>query len=256
MLRRLAGLALGLLAVGVLAVAPGTVPGVRAAGCVTDASGKANVTDVWYSLNGSSVNAGTTLAATGVVGGDTITVHFTVVNGCTEVTFASYTTQGSTFGTSLPQTLFSSVDMQYQPGSYSATVEVPFTVGKGPGCTNTHDQTQNGHGANVPGAYDSTCDGSPSGNGLGDGNAYGKPCAGCVGNADNKNPPGQAPNGSDPNAGYECDRNQGVGQTNPAHSGCGYPGLQIDLAVGPVLETVPPLYNQPGNMRLIDFYNA
>ena len=68
--------------------------------------------------------------------------------------------------------------------------------------------------------YDSTCDGSASQNGKGDGNATGKPCAGCVGAADNKNPKGQMPNGSDANNGYECDGNQGVGQTNPAHTGC------------------------------------
>ena len=68
--------------------------------------------------------------------------------------------------------------------------------------------------------YDSTCDGSASENGKGDGKATGKPCAGCVGAADNKNPKGQMPNGSDPNAGYECDRNQGVGQSNPAHTSC------------------------------------
>jgi hypothetical protein len=77
-----------------------------------------------------------------------------------------------------------------------------------------------GHGANVHGPYDSTRDGSPSGNGNGNGNAVGKPCAGCVGKADNKNPPGQMPNGTDPNAGYECDRNHGIGRTNPAHTGC------------------------------------
>lgn len=70
------------------------------------------------------------------------------------------------------------------------------------------------------GAYCSTRDGSPSENGKGDGEANGKPCAGCVGKADNKNPPGQAPDGTDHNAGYECDRNQGVGKTNPAHTGC------------------------------------
>lgn len=68
--------------------------------------------------------------------------------------------------------------------------------------------------------YDSTCDGSASENGKGDGNATGKPCAGCVGAADNKNPKGQMPNGGDANAGYECDRNQGVGQSNPAHTSC------------------------------------
>jgi hypothetical protein len=77
-----------------------------------------------------------------------------------------------------------------------------------------------GHGANLHGPYDSTRDGSPSGNGNGNGNAVGKPCAGCVGKADNKNPHGQMPNGSDPNAGYECDRNHGIGRTNPAHTGC------------------------------------
>ena len=77
-----------------------------------------------------------------------------------------------------------------------------------------------GHGANVHGPYDSTRDGSPSANGNGNGKAIGKPCAGCVGKADNKNPPGQMPNGSDPNAGYECDRNHGIGRTNPAHTGC------------------------------------
>lgn len=69
-------------------------------------------------------------------------------------------------------------------------------------------------------AYDSTCDGSPSANGSGDGEASGRPCAGCVGAADNKNPAGQWPDGSDDNNGYECDGNQGVGKTNPAHTGC------------------------------------
>lgn len=77
-----------------------------------------------------------------------------------------------------------------------------------------------GHGANQHGPYDSTRDGSPSLNGRGDGGANGKPCAGCVGKADNKNPQGQLPGGSDHNAGYECDRNSGVGQSNPAHTGC------------------------------------
>jgi len=73
---------------------------------------------------------------------------------------------------------------------------------------------------NNMGPYCSTRDGSASGNGNGNGNAVGKPCAGCVGKADNKNPKGQMPNGSDHNAGYECDRNHGIGRTNPAHTGC------------------------------------
>ncbi len=86
-------------------------------------------------------------------------------------------------------------------------------------CSTSH-HSDTGHGANQSGAYDSTCDGSASENGKGNGKATGKPCAGCVGNADDKNPPGQMPDGTDANAGYECDRNQGVGQGNPAHSGC------------------------------------
>ena len=77
-----------------------------------------------------------------------------------------------------------------------------------------------GSGANQHGAYDSTRDGSASANGNGNGTASGKPCAGCVGKADNKNPKGQAPGGSDHNNGYECDGNHGVGRGNPAHTGC------------------------------------
>ena len=77
-----------------------------------------------------------------------------------------------------------------------------------------------GNGANVHGPYDSTRDGSPSGNGNGGGEAVGKPCAGCVGAADNKNPPGQLPGPEDLNNGYECDGNHGIGPSNPAHTGC------------------------------------
>jgi hypothetical protein len=71
--------------------------------------------------------------------------------------------------------------------------------------------------------YCSTRDGSPSENGNGGGEAKGKPCAGCVGKADNKNPPGQEKNdpmGTFPNNGYECDHNNGIGKGNPAHTGC------------------------------------
>lgn len=76
------------------------------------------------------------------------------------------------------------------------------------------------------GAYCPNGVGEPSGNGYGRANAHananGLPGAGTVGNADSKNPPGQAPDGSDHNNGYECDGNGGVGKTNPAHTGCGY----------------------------------
>src|SRR3954451_3640970 len=83
------------------------------------------------------------------------------------------------------------------------------------------DQNPGGANGQCPGGpYCSTRDGSPSGNGNGTGKATGKPCAGCVGKADNKNPKGQMPGGSDHNAGYECERNHGIGRSNPAHTGC------------------------------------
>ena len=89
------------------------------------------------------------------------------------------------------------------------------------------DQNSGGANGQCPdGTYCSTRDGSPSENGNGGGNANGKPCAGCVGKADNKNPPGQEkqdPAGTFPNNGYECDNNNGIGKTNPAHTGCASP---------------------------------
>jgi len=81
-------------------------------------------------------------------------------------------------------------------------------------------KSNTGHGANQSGPYDNTCPAGESQNGNGNGNAGGRPCAGCVGNADDKNPPGQMPGGSDHNNGYECDGNNGVGKGNPAHTGC------------------------------------
>ena len=83
--------------------------------------------------------------------------------------------------------------------------------------------------------YCSTRDGSASQNGEGDGNATGKPCAGCVGKADNKNPPGQYPDGSDANNGYECDGNNGIGKSNPAHTGC----TSSDVVAGTDTESCP-----------------
>src|SRR5438874_6648476 len=84
------------------------------------------------------------------------------------------------------------------------------------------------------GAYCPSGVGLPPGNGNGDGNATGQPCAGCVGNADDKNPPGQFKDGSDHNNGYECDGNNGIAKTNPAHTGC-TPG-------GPTTTTVKPCH--------------
>lgn len=113
-----------------------------------------------------------------------------------------------------------------------AAPAAPADVGGGnPGGDTTSPQPlsnadQNSGGANgqcPAGAYCSTRDGSASENGNGDGQAVGKPCAGCVGKADNKNPPGQQPGGSDRNNGYECDGNKGLGKGNPAHTGCRTP---------------------------------
>ena len=81
----------------------------------------------------------------------------------------------------------------------------------------------------APGGANSDCgpychvDGQPSENGYGNGKS-GKE-AGSEGKADDKFPPGQAPDGSDNNNGYECDGNGGVGQKNPAHSGCDTPPI-------------------------------
>jgi len=114
------------------------------------------------------------------------------------------------------------------------------------------------HGANSTSSnnpYKSTRDGSPSLNGNGNGNATGKPCAGCVGKADNKNPPGQEqsdPMGTFPNNGYECDHNNGIGKTNPAHTGCtGTPPVAptTTVPVGPTTttSTTLPLQDQSGS---------
>jgi hypothetical protein len=92
------------------------------------------------------------------------------------------------------------------------------------------------------GPYCATNVGSPSLNGNGNGNAVGKPAAGTVGKADNKNPHGQMPNGSDHNAGYECDTNHGIGRSNPAHTGC----LPKTPVVTPVVTPrVPPVVAPP-----------
>ena len=117
-------------------------------------------------------------------------------------------------------------------GVASATGNDKTSTNSSSSASNTCDggfNSDTGHGANTDGSnnqYHNTCnpDGTsaPSGNGNGNGESANsaKPCAGCVGNADDKNPPGQAPNGTDHNNGYECDGNHGVGRTNPAHTGC------------------------------------
>ena len=97
----------------------------------------------------------------------------------------------------------------------------------------------NQQGETVGGPYDATCDGSASNNGNGSAQPPGRPCAGCVGNADNQQPPGQMPGGSDANNGFECDGNQGVGQGNPAHTSC-TPGAVVATATPTPTPTVTP----------------
>jgi len=89
-------------------------------------------------------------------------------------------------------------------------------------------------------------------NGNGKGAAVGKPCAGCVGKADNKNPPGQMPNGSDHNKGYECDGNHGIGRSNPAHTGCTPPAVNPPVVNPPAVNLPavnPPVSGQPQILR-------
>jgi hypothetical protein len=98
------------------------------------------------------------------------------------------------------------------------------------------------------GTYGDSCDFGPSENGNGDGDAVGKPCAGCVGNADDVNPGGQEPGPkNDDNSGYECDPqgaedggNAGVGVGNPAHTGCSEPTPPLE---GPISTCTPSAAN-------------
>jgi hypothetical protein len=191
--------------------------------------------------------------------GDTVTVTFRVKAECVgeAIGLASYQAESATFVAGEPQTLFDSETVSGSGASQSLTVTVPNAAADGTtGCPNKHQdgpETKN-TGANTSGAYNSTCDGRPSGNGNGDGAATGRPCAGCVGNADDKNPPGQAPDGSDANNGYECDGNKGIARENPAHTGCRPQFFQLDFFTGEVLPVVDGGHTY--GARLIDAYNG
>jgi len=130
------------------------------------------------------------------------------------------------------------------PAGGNGTTSAPHQIYTAPQPASTADFS--GNGANVHGPYDSTRDGSPSANGNGGGQASGKPCAGCVGKADNKNPKGQLPGGSDHNAGYECDSNHGIGRGNPAHTACPTP-VTVPVVTPPVTPPVvtPPVVTRP-----------
>ena len=168
---------------------------------------------------------------------------------------SSATTSAST-DTSAPSTDTSTAD-SHQTSGTAGTSGDPT---KPPPNSNADNKGGGANGQCPGGPYCSTRDGSPSGNGNGNGKAVGKPCAGCVGKADNKNPKGQNPNGSDHNAGYECDRNHGIGRTNPAHTGCTptdtptceAPNVLVDGVCGPVTEGCPDGEHMVGGTCLPD----
>ena len=127
-----------------------------------------------------------------------------------------------------------------------AVAEPAFATGaaSSPQPISKADANQGGANGQCPGGpYCSTRDGSPSMNGNGNGAATGKPAAGSVGKADNKNPPGQMPDGSDHNKGYECDSNHGIGRSNPAHTGCTRLVVDPPLVAPPVIH--PPVIHPP-----------
>lgn len=215
-------------------------------GCIGDRTAVTSHSYTFTDPDG-TVRTGTSLSQ--AKPGDVVVASFTINPQCTtaDVSLASYmatnTAQAGSLAFFQGQQLFDSATGTFAGGTTGTlTVHIPVSGGVTANCPNPNDfNTGNGNGANTSGPYNSTCNGSPSLNGNGNGNANGKPCAGCVGNADNKNPPGQLPNATaDGNNGYECDTNNGVGKTNPAHTGCGVPNSQTDLAVGSVITTFCP----------------
>ncbi len=194
--------------------------------------------------------------------GDVIVGTFGLNPACPTVVVsgASYWAPSAIFSeeNQAQQVLFDSTTKTVATGGKATTVSLtlriplaPISFGPCPNKHNSRPKAYNGNGGSAArgNPYASTCDGRPSMNGNGKGKGKGKPCQGCVGNADNKNPPGQAPNGSDPNNGYECDGNKGVGQGNPAHSSCSSTHFQMEFVVGPV---IPRFLNggYPDNVKI------
>lgn len=244
----LASLAATAAVVGFAGVSP-------AAAATVDCTTNAAITSVSYKvthLDGTSTVT-QVLSNEGIPGtvrpGDVIVGTFGLDPACPTVvvSVASYFAPSAVFSDAnqAQQVLFNSATKTVTTGgratTVSLTVRIPATgISFGGTCPNPHNsgpKAFNGNGGSAASGnqYASTCDGRASQNGNGGGNANGKPCQGCVGNADNKNPPGQFPNGSDHNNGYECDGNNGVGKGNPAHTGCRPAHFQIEFVVGPVI---------------------
>src|SRR4051812_5274007 len=182
--------------------------------------------------------------------GDVIVGTFGLDPTCASVTVsgASYWAPSAIFSNEneAQQVLFDGVTKTVSPSSgvttVSLTLHIPLNAisFSGATCPNPHNssaQAFNGNGGSATSGnqYASTCDGRASLNGNNKGAATGEPCQGCVGNADNKNPRGQFPNGTDHNNGYECDGNHGIAKGNPAHTDCQLAHFQMEFVVGPFL---------------------
>ncbi len=248
----------GVASLAVTAAAVGVVGTSAAAAQTVDCSTNAAITSVSYTvthLDGTrtvtQVLSNERIAGT-VRPGDVIVGTFGLNPACETVVVsgASYWAPSAIFSDAnqAQQVLFDSttktVTTGGNPTTVSLTLRIPLApISFGP-CPNKHNsgpKAFNGNGGDLKlgNQYASTCDGRASDNGNGNGNANanasGRPCQGCVGNADNKNPPGQAPNGTDHNKGYECDDNKGVAKGNPAHSSCSESHFQMEFVVGPVI---------------------
>ena len=278
--RRLAGVAAGLIVAAGWLVMSGEASAASKPPACVDPNAVTNVT--FTDQDGESALGQppfTHLPAGFVDPGDTITVEFDVIatQKCpsgVELTLVAYGTQTPYYVPGAAQNLFDADTKTFAPGTgYTLVVDVPESDAGGSGDTGGDQKNPNavcdgstnsdtGNGANQGGPYDNTCPDGESQNGASTDNNSSKPCAGCVGNADDKNPGavqqtnGQYPNGTDHNAGYECDRNQGVGQSNPADTGCsGDPHYQLDFVSGqPITDFTTTSYSGEG--RLINWANG
>jgi hypothetical protein len=201
--------------------------------------------------------------------GDHVVATFEVPEGCTSrVTFASFLAPAPAFDGSrlAQQDLVSKDSGVFGPGRHSLEIDIFDFTGEGVlDCTGPRVAAQAAseelrravreqmaaspaYRAEVQremaqraarddeaevstGPYERACEGTAADATTGFAQAHGQPCPGCVGNADDRDPPGQSSDGSDHDAGHECDRNQGIGQGNPAHSRCR--NFQVDLSYHP-----------------------
>lgn len=258
--RALAGVAVGVVGAASLALGAAAPASLAGAATPTSCVGPGAVSNVTYSVAGQALTTQNDSRGlgqqtiNGVSAGDELTVTFTA-NCATTLGLAAYAASSPAVAQGeqnpegenaffLSQKLVDNQSVTLTKGqTASMTVAVPadgvFDVSSCPNPKNIEPETK-GKGANTTGVYDSTCDGRASQNGNSTKDNSSKPCQGCVGNADNKNPKGQLPNArNDGNNGYECDGNNGIAKGNPAHSGCQIEQwFQVDFFTGTALTTV------------------